>query len=442
MPAADHATVERLFHCERSREPLRIIRTLRDRGFTAYFAGGCVRDALLGYEPKDFDVATDATPDSIRDVFGHHRTLPFGASFGVIGVLPPRKRGEGISPDQPTEVATFRSDGTYSDGRRPDSVHYGNAEQDAIRRDFTINGMFYDPHTHRVLDFVGGQQDIRRGVLRTIGDPDLRFGEDKLRMLRAVRFTTTLRFRADPDTAAAIRKLADGIRQVSAERIGGEMRRILVAEGAIEGIRQLIETGLSRHIWPGIEGVDRQVAATLLRELPRDRRDGHLFPRTVASAIIPSGDPSAILRAIAAAWRLSNEEQRQIASALRLWPLLASARQRRWSELQPAVTDRDVEIAVDVAEAVVRSGWRPAYDLQSIDRVREILSWPESRRDPPPLLTGADLKRLGIPPGPAYRGILAEIRVAQLDGELTTPEQALCRARAAIVDPLPRPDAE
>ncbi len=140
-------------------------------------------------------MATNATPDSVREVFGRSRTLAFGASFGVIGVLPPRsKQRDRNGPVEPTEVATFRSDGDYSDGRRPDSVHYGDAEQDALRRDFTINGLFYDPQEDRVIDYVGGEADLQRGLLRTIGDPLERFGEDKLRMLRAVRFATTLGF--------------------------------------------------------------------------------------------------------------------------------------------------------------------------------------------------------------------------------------------------------
>ncbi|MEM1067781.1 MAG: CCA tRNA nucleotidyltransferase, partial [Planctomycetota bacterium] len=158
-------------------------------------AGGCVRDALLGRQPKDYDVATDATPDAIREVFGKRKTLAFGASFGVIGVLP--AKGGGAQTHEPTEVATFRSDGSYSDGRRPDSVHFGDAENDAQRRDFTINGLFYDPLSDQVIDYVGGVDDLKAGLLRTIGNPVERFAEDKLRMLRAVRFATTMALQID-----------------------------------------------------------------------------------------------------------------------------------------------------------------------------------------------------------------------------------------------------
>ncbi len=233
-------------------------------------AGGCVRDALLGKHPKDYDVATDATPDAVRHVFGRSRTLAFGASFGVIGVLPPRhvqpspQQQSGQHPQQPTEVATFRSDGFYSDGRRPDSVHFGDAKHDALRRDFTINGLFFDPHDDRVIDYVGGQDDLESGILRTIGDPLARFGEDKLRMLRAVRFATTLGFSLESSTLQAILEHADDIRMVSAERVGSEMRRVLLAEPAVTGLRHLMACGLDRAVMPETSQMDLDRAERLL----------------------------------------------------------------------------------------------------------------------------------------------------------------------------------
>ena len=236
-------------------EALRICQRLVEAGHVAYFAGGCVRDALLERQPKDFDVATDATPARVREVFGKKRTLAFGASFGVIAVLPHRSTGGfSASADQnlmmPTEVATFRSDGTYSDGRRPDKVSFGDARNDAFRRDFTINGLFYDPAAGQVIDFVGGQDDLAKQLLRTIGRASERFEEDKLRMLRAVRFATTLGFALDDETQTEMTRLASEISVVSGERIGAEMRRILVAPEAASGLRLLVETGLDRVIWP------------------------------------------------------------------------------------------------------------------------------------------------------------------------------------------------
>src|SRR3954470_14577492 len=200
---------------------LDVSRKLREAGFDALWAGGCVRDELLGLTPKDYDVATSATPDQIRDLFGHRRTLAIGASFGVITVLGPRDAGQ-------IEVATFRTDAAYSDGRHPDSVTFTTAEHDAERRDFTINGLFFDPLAEKVVDYVGGQQDLKAHILRAIGNPRLRLSEDKLRMLRAVRFAATFNFSIESDTLLAIQEMAPQINTVSAERVGSEIRRMLV----------------------------------------------------------------------------------------------------------------------------------------------------------------------------------------------------------------------
>src|SRR3954462_9234325 len=183
---------------------LEIAQKLRDAGFEALWAGGCVRDELLGLTPKDYDVATSATPEQIRDLFGLRRTLPIGAAFGVITVLGPRPTGQ-------IEVATFRTDAAYSDGRHPDSVSFTTAEHDAQRRDFTINGLFYDPIAEKVVDYVKGQEDLKRRTIRAIGDPHLRLSEDKLRMLRAIRFAAAFSFNIDPDTLQAIQEMAPQI---------------------------------------------------------------------------------------------------------------------------------------------------------------------------------------------------------------------------------------
>src|SRR6185436_14620848 len=178
-----------------------VVRRLRDSGHQALWAGGCVRDQLMGQTPKDYDVATDAVPDRIRETFGKRRTLPIGAAFGVITALGPRGAGQ-------IDVATFRRDAAYSDGRHPDAVTFSDAEHDAQRRDFTINGLFYDPLIGQVTDFVGGQEDLNRRVIRAIGDPLARIAEDKLRMLRAVRFAARFNFLLEEQTLAAIRQQA------------------------------------------------------------------------------------------------------------------------------------------------------------------------------------------------------------------------------------------
>src|SRR5262245_25703221 len=195
---------------------LDIVRHLRGAGHEALWAGGCVRDQLLGLKPKDYDVATSATPDQIREVFGRRRSLPIGAAFGVITVLGPHEAGQ-------IEVATFRTDAAYSDGRHPDSVAFTTAEHDAQRRDFTINGLFFDPVAEQVVDYVGGQDDLKRRTIRAIGDARQRLGEDKLRMLRAVRFAAAFGFTIEARTMHAIQEMAGDINTVSAERIGMEI---------------------------------------------------------------------------------------------------------------------------------------------------------------------------------------------------------------------------
>src|SRR5204862_4290763 len=220
-------------------------RRLREGGHQALWAGGCVRDQLMGQTPKDYDVATDALPDRIREVFGKRRTLPIGAAFGVITVLGPKGAG-------PIDVATFRRDAGYSDGRHPDAVSFSDAEHDAQRRDFTINGLFFDPLDAPVLDYVGGQDDLKRRVVRAIGDPRARIAEDKLRMLRAVRFAARFDFALDEATLAAIKQQASELVIVSAELVAAELRLILTHPNRPRGIELLADTGLLEVILPEI----------------------------------------------------------------------------------------------------------------------------------------------------------------------------------------------
>lgn len=402
---------------------------MRDAGFVAYLAGGCVRDALLGKQPKDYDVATNATPKSVREVFGKRKTIAFGASFGVIGVLPVWHDSDDAddvdtagSPTPFTEVATFRSDGFYSDGRRPDSVHFGDAEQDALRRDFTVNGLFFDPAKNEVIDYVGGETDLKAGLLRTIGDPLERFGEDKLRMLRAVRFATTLGFRIDNHTIKAITEHADDITVVSGERIGAEMRRILIAQHAVSGLEYLIVCGLHRVVLPELESAELKRFESLVEAIPRK------FPIALACLLLSLEDEDfeQPLRAISSRWKLSNEEHRQAAAALEHWQVIADAHRLPWSTVQKVLIDRDAETIVPVAAAVAGAD---QSDQDGIEIARDALQWPGEKLDPPPLLSGNDLRDLGIPTGPRYRKILHAIRVAQLDRKITSREEAIAMAR-------------
>ena len=224
---------------------LRILRTLNDRGYRAYLDGGCVRDLLMGREPRDWDVATDAGPEAVRRLFD--RTVAVGARFGIITVL---------LDDGSYEVARFRRDGEYGDGRRPREVEFADAEADAQRRDFTINGMFYDPASSRVIDYVGGHEDIAKRLIRAIGNPEQRFSEDYLRMLRAVRFAARLDFAIEPATLAAIRAGAERIGEVSAERIRDELNMILTEGGAAAGAQLLMDLGLMPAILPEVAKMD------------------------------------------------------------------------------------------------------------------------------------------------------------------------------------------
>lgn len=402
---------------------MRIIRALRGAGFDAYFAGGCVRDALLARKPKDFDVATSATPESVRDLFGKKKTLAFGASFGVIGVLPPESdHASNKSSIEPTEVATFRSDGEYSDGRRPDSVQYGTAEEDTKRRDFTINGLFYDPIDEKVIDFVGGQADLQAKVLRTIGVAADRFSEDKLRMLRAIRFSTVLGFSIDTLTLQAIQKYADQINVVSGERIGAEMRKVVSSPGAFDGMMRLRKSRLDAAIFPELERCDQdRMRASLSSLVSRD------FVSAMACILISGNLTEDDLVNITKRWKLANEEKRQISAALKHVATIKNAADLPWSKVQPCLINRDAEVIVRVAAAI---GQQDGSDGRGIELSESALSWPTEKLNPEPLVTGEDLAEAGISPGPKYKLILQTIRDRQLDGELNSKSAALGLAKS------------
>jgi hypothetical protein len=419
-----------------------VVRRLRAAGFEAYWAGGCVRDQLLGRAPKDYDVATAATPPQIRELFGHRQTLAIGAAFGVITVKGPRGAGT-------IEVATFREDSTYSDGRHPDSVTFSSAQADASRRDFTINGVFYDPLENRVIDFVGGQEDLHRGVLRAIGRPRERFAEDKLRMLRAVRFAASFDFALDPETLAAACQMADEITVVSPERIAAEMRRLLVESGRATGVRLLLATGLAAVVLPEIvpadddqrhrldhtlEILDRlgktgtgsehsrvEPAATGGGEVPvpvlPDAATPPSFPLALATLLHEATDAAGVV-AVGRRWRLSNDERERAAWLVEHCRALHGARAMRWSALQPLLIAPDIEELLSLVEAIA-----PGSD--DVVFCREMLRQPPESLDPPPLVTGDDLLRLGVPTGPQYAVLLQRIRDAQLDAEIHTRDEAL-----------------
>jgi tRNA nucleotidyltransferase/poly(A) polymerase len=401
-----------------------VVRTLRERGFEAYWAGGCVRDRLLGRAPKDYDVGTNATPVEIREVFGHRKTIPVGAQFGVIAVVGPKSAGQ-------IEVATFRRDTTYSDGRHPDSVEFSTPEADARRRDFTINGLFYDPLDDRVIDFVGGVDDLGRGVVRAIGEPRARFEEDKLRLLRAVRFAATFDFTFDLPTRAALEAMVDQIRIVSAERIAAEMRLMLIHRRRAAAVDLLHDVGLLAVILPelavanepgqttavGRAGDEAWLAA--LDTLDALAEPG--FPLALAALLYPFVDPGGTVAA-GRRWKLSNHDTNHARWLVEHHCALVGARRMPWSRVQPILVSAGIADLVALHEAIATAAGRASEDAAWC---RDKLKLPRETLDPPPLVTGDDLIAHGVPRGKQFQRLLRAVREAQLDGTIAAKTEAL-----------------
>ncbi len=416
---------------------LGVIRTLSEHGFIAYLAGGCVRDALMGHAPKDYDVATNATPAAVRELFGKHRTLAIGAAFGVINVLPPAR-----SSAQPVEVATFRSDGNYSDGRRPDSVAFGSPQADAERRDFTINGLFFDPVTKHVIDFVDGQADLAARRVRAIGVADDRFAEDKLRMLRAIRFAALFEFSLDHDTAAAVARHAGEITTVSGERIGAEMQRMLASRSAPAALQMIVSLRLAASLLPPAIAAIANAPLTLDWLAARARPDfesGLAILAAVASQSTdaePQPDLAAakqVLGKLFHQWKLAAQRRDAALQAIAGFPTILRADQLPWSVVQPHLVQRFASTALAVAEAFAKRTHATSKGrLAGIEFAAERLSWPRERLDPPPLIDGDALRQQGYKPGPSFRDMLAAARAAQLDGQIRTAQQAIEVAEATL----------
>ncbi len=398
---------------------------LQKAGHQALWAGGCVRDQLLGKSPKDYDVATSATPEQVQDLFGHKRTLAIGASFGVITVLGPKIAGQ-------IEVATFRRDAGYSDGRRPDAVEFTDAREDAIRRDFTINGMFFDPVTEKVHDYVGGVSDLEKKIIRAIGDPNARIDEDKLRMLRAVRFAATYGFEIERKTLAAIQQHAGEIIIVSGERIGAEIRRMLAHPNRAVAAGLLRESNLLEQVLEDSETLfaledSWQEMLRGMKQLPRNEFI------SAASVFLAKWLESHSVDEVARQWKFSNDEKKSIEWIHAHDNQIANADKMLWSEIQPLLIHSDAERAVDVCETKLRAR-EPAGDLAGVKFCRVRLGWPQEQLDPAPLLDGNKLKQLNLDGGPVYGQILRTVRAEQLDGKIKTAEQAAALAREIAGD--------
>jgi len=419
-----------------------IIQTLREHGHVAYLAGGCVRDRLLGLTPKDHDVATDAPPDLVQKLF--RRSQPVGEAFGVVLVYP-NKRDRQAKNAGGLEVATFRTEGVYSDGRHPDAVEFSDAKHDAQRRDFTINGLFEDPgeiplladdskspldstlHTKKlddgstILDYVNGLADLEIKTLRAIGDPDRRFAEDYLRMLRAVRFTTRLGFTLDPATAQAVRNLAKFLSQISRERIGGELQLMLTGPqfaAAADLLQQLNLDG------PTLNEDRRHATLHTLRKLSPDAA----YATKLAAWMIDRHGLADIAPAKIKRWRkalcLSNDDTDTLGRILRQlaaaedWPTMTVAQRKRLL----SQTDFDQTILV----------WRAMGLAAAIDADTPALIEDGLGLAPPPFVDGADLIALQLTPGPHFKTLLDDAYDAQLEGRVRDREQALARVREQV----------
>ena len=388
---------------------------LQRAGFQALWAGGCVRDQLLGRTPSDYDIATDAKPEQVRELFGHSHTIAIGESFGVITVIGTRQNGN-------IEIATFRRDSGYSDGRRPDAIAFTDAREDAIRRDFTINGMFYDPVKNELIDFVDGRADIDCRVIRAIGNPAERIAEDKLRMLRAVRFAANLDFELETGTMQAIQAHAAEIGVVSPERIGAEMRRMLVHQNRAIAIELLKECGLLKEIL--VDGQllyeNRANWRTRLRWLS-ELGSSATFEQAASILLSKLIKQQGILPTVNR-WKLSNAESESIVWIEDNLMTLSRAHQLPWSTIQPLLIRKDARAACQIA--AIEFG----ADHEGVRLCRDRLSWPADQLNPAPLISGAELIAAGISPGAVFTPILTAVRAAQLDGEIDSADCAMAMA--------------
>ena len=383
---------------------IEIIRRLRENGHEAYLVGGCVRDMVMNIEPSDYDIATSAPPDVIMKIFPH--TEPIGAKFGVVLVI---IRG------RPFEVATFRSDEAYVDGRRPSGVVFTDAKTDVQRRDFTINGLLYDPVEKRVIDYVGGQEDIRNRIVRAIGDPRKRFEEDKLRLLRAIRFGARLGYSIEPETWSAVRAMAPGIRRVSAERIREELSRVLTEGQAALGFRLLHESGMLPEILPAV--IWNEHLERCLRLIPANS------PSDFAFGVLLHDVPPEAASGVAEYLRLSGAEIQHVVSLVKSLPQFKTLRSSSLSAMKRFLRMPRFGDHLELAKIC---GGGADGNLEAYNFAAELSrKWSPEDLWPPPLITGDDLIRMGFAPGPLFKQILTAVEDAQLEGRLKTPEQAL-----------------
>jgi poly(A) polymerase len=433
-----------------------IVRTLRERGHQAYLVGGCVRDLLLGHEPADYDVATDATPQEVMRIFP--QTFAVGAQFGVVLVpLPKTVAGSAaVGPNERVpvvEVATFRSDLRYSDGRHPDEVRFSkDPREDVLRRDFTINGLLLDPLTDKVLDYVHGREDLKAGIIRTIGDPELRFAEDKLRMLRAVRFAARFEYKIDKATLGAIRRLAAQIDQVSRERVREELTKMLTEGHARRAFELLDQSRLLQAVLPEISAMKG------VEQPPQFHPEGDVFVHTLllleklqagcsptlawGALLHDVGKPPTFRVApdrirfdghvevglkmaadICRRLHFSNHDTDQILALVDNHMRFADVQRMNESTLKKflRLPDFDEHLELHRIDCLSSHG-----NLESFEYARgQSRSLPPEAIRPRPLITGRDLIEAGYVPGPRFKEILGAVEDAQLEGRIESRAAAM-----------------
>jgi len=421
---------------------LDVVRRLRAAGHVAYYAGGSVRDLLRSQIPKDIDIATDARPEAVQKIFS--RTYAVGAHFGVIVVL---------ENEFQFEVATFRSDGAYLDGRRPIEVHFATAEDDAARRDFTINGMFFDPDASEVIDFVGGRADLEARLIRAIGDPAQRFAEDRLRILRAVRFATVLEFEIEPGTWDAVLAQAPSISEISAERIREELVRIFMSPLRVRGWDLLDASGLMRVILPELEAMKG------CAQPPQFHPEGDVFTHTrimldmlreeaslplVLSVLFHDiGKPptssvdedgrirfnghdrvgAEMTEAVMQRLRFSRAEIDATVEAVRQHMVFKDVPNMRVAKLKRFMARSTFADELELHRVDCESSHGMLDNYEFLRQKRE--EFANEPIIPPPLVRGDDLIALGLKPGPKFGEILEAVETRQLEGALTNREEAL-----------------
>ena len=425
-----------------------IVQRLRGAGHVAYWAGGCVRDMVRGVTPHDYDIATSATPEQVQQLFS--KTIPVGAQFGVVLV---------VEEEHQFEVATFRSDDAYVDGRRPESVRYASPEQDAQRRDFTINGLFFDPVDGRIVDFVGGRADIERKLVRTIGEPSHRFSEDKLRLLRAVRFAANLGFDIEPRTFHSLKDMAAQIEAVSAERIRDELIKIFTRANAGCGLALLDESGLLAQILP-------EVSAMKGIEQPADfHPEGDVFTHTRLMLDLLPANPSVVLafavllhdvgkpptfqrapdrirfnehdrigaemaEQILRRLRFSNDEINRMVLCVREHMRMQHVKEMRPAKLKRILSRETFADELELHRIDCEASHRNLENYEFLKSKAAEL--PPEVLKPKPLVTGHDVLALGVPPGPLVGQILREIEELQLDEHFKSAEEALAYAKHRV----------